>query len=446
MLLITRWDWFLINFFFRAGRDLSHVQTVGGSARRSRDSNGIPAFLRKAMTAPSQRAIWNALDLLVDLGAMHPETNELTPLGDCLSVLSVEPRVGKMVIWSYILGCARVASNMACGMSSKSPFVMPHPEEKFAAQNAMVELSQNSESDPITIHHVLEEQERWGKSGFNDFCRSNYLSIPSMKTIADSRRGLKRELRSLGFPSPSIPNMYQNRHDEDNGLWTAAIAAGLYPNVAFRTQAENKFSTISRQKGKAQNKSVNSAMGPLSMTHAENNFSTMSRQKVKAHSNSVNSAKGQPLSTTCMVPDDELELMCYGEMVKGDWTFTVSQTTLLASPLPLLLLCGKSLTVRPQAGNESMSILNLDDIIAYKCDAETAGHVAILRKRLESAFWHAISNRSHGLSTLTAEERGAVDIVGTVLQSAHQIAPIRNRDVTSAQFEWEHNNSSGGRS
>ena len=166
MLLITRWDWFLINFFFRAGRDLSHVQTVGGSARRSRDSNGIPAFLRKAMTAPSQRAIRNALDLLVDLGAMHPETNELTPLGDCLSVLSVEPRVGKMVIWSYILGCARVASNMACGMSSKSPFVMPHPEEKFAAQNAMVELSQNSESDPITIHHILEEKEgkRWRKS------------------------------------------------------------------------------------------------------------------------------------------------------------------------------------------------------------------------------------------------------------------------------------------
>ena len=34
----------------------------------------------------------------MDLGAMDEETNELTDLGWCLSALSLEPRVGKMVI------------------------------------------------------------------------------------------------------------------------------------------------------------------------------------------------------------------------------------------------------------------------------------------------------------------------------------------------------------
>ncbi len=34
----------------------------------------------------------NALELLVGLGAMDEETNELTDLGICLSGLSLEPR------------------------------------------------------------------------------------------------------------------------------------------------------------------------------------------------------------------------------------------------------------------------------------------------------------------------------------------------------------------
>ena len=63
------------------------------------DSDGIPAFLSKALTPPHQKSITNALELLVELGAMDEETNELTDLGKCLSVLSLEPRVGKMVIF-----------------------------------------------------------------------------------------------------------------------------------------------------------------------------------------------------------------------------------------------------------------------------------------------------------------------------------------------------------
>ena len=39
------------------------------------------------------------------------------------------------------------------------------------------------------------------------------------------------------------------------------------------------------------------------------------------------------------VPEGEVEFVCFGEMVKGTHFFTMSQTTHLASPLPLLLLC-----------------------------------------------------------------------------------------------------------
>jgi HrpA-like RNA helicase len=65
----------------------------------SEDPDGIPAFLSKAISPPHEKSVTNALELLIDLGAVYPETNDLTDLGKCLSILSLEPRVGKMVSW-----------------------------------------------------------------------------------------------------------------------------------------------------------------------------------------------------------------------------------------------------------------------------------------------------------------------------------------------------------
>ena len=76
---------------------------------RENDADGIPAFLGEAMKPPHPKSVANALDSLVNLGAMDAEASKLTDLGYCLSMLSCEPRVGKMVIWSYIIGCAKVS-------------------------------------------------------------------------------------------------------------------------------------------------------------------------------------------------------------------------------------------------------------------------------------------------------------------------------------------------
>lgn len=83
------------------------------------DDDGVPAFLSAALTPPHPKSVTNALELLVDMGAIDSETNDLTQLGNCLSMLSLEPRVGKMLIWSYIIGCVKDASGMAVAMSYK---------------------------------------------------------------------------------------------------------------------------------------------------------------------------------------------------------------------------------------------------------------------------------------------------------------------------------------
>ena len=363
------------------------------------DPDGVPAFLSKAMSPPHTKSVSNALDLLVDLGAMEPVSNNLTNLGQCLSTISLEPRVGKMVIWSYLLGCARVASIMGVAMSYKSPFVLPPPSMQRAADSAKVQLSQNSESDQVTVLYALRKRDQLSKnnratSAYNAFCRQHFLGTSTMQMISDLRGNLTRELTSLGFPNPTDFNQYHNRHDDDRALWQAAIGAGLYPNIASRKRDEV-------------------------------NFSTMTNRKAKIHVSSVNAIRGQPLNGKSQIPTGEVEFVSFGEMVKGKTSFTMNQTTHLASPLPLFLLCGTSLRVRPLPDDPKTAILDVDDWILFKCNSETASHIVILRKRLDAAFWNYIAGPASGLGALTNAERDAVEVVGTVLQSAHRSASSR---------------------
>jgi ATP-dependent RNA helicase DHX36 len=165
------------------------TKKIGLAPGGPEDSDGIPAFLGKAITAPHEKSIANAIELLVDLGAMVPETNDLTDLGQCLSVLSLEPRVGKMVIWSYLLGCARVSAHMAVAMSYKSPFVLPPQNMRREAEKSQVELSRNSESDQVTVLNAMfkhDELKKKSQGLYRDFCRRNFLSTSTLQMVRSS--------------------------------------------------------------------------------------------------------------------------------------------------------------------------------------------------------------------------------------------------------------------
>jgi hypothetical protein len=408
------------------------------------DHDGVRSFLGKAMSPPHPKAISNALELLVELGAMFPETNDLTVLGECLSVLSLEPRVGKMVIFSYLLGCASVATQMAVAMSYKSPFVLPPPKQRGEAEQSHVALSAGSESDQITVYNLMKKrdellgtkkrQKNMGYSdmaAFQDYCRRNFLSPNTLNMIGDLRKNLSRELSQCGFPDPHEVGAYHNRHVLDKPLWQATIAAGLYPNLATRTRGDV-------------------------------NFSCQQKRKSKVHVSSVNSLKGQRLNSKCVVGEGEVEIVVYGEMVRGKSFFTLDNTTHLHSPLPLLLLCGTKLSIHtPRLETTTMttvssrSILTLDDWLKFVCPTDVARRLVVLRERLDSAFWNALSmTRSSSSkrmtmksinsdsitannvvlrnvqSVLTEVEQDALETLGVVLQeeearlSSRKISPV----------------------
>jgi hypothetical protein len=136
----------------------------------------------------------------------------------------------------------------------------------------------------------------------------------------------------------------------------------------------------------------------------------------------------------------------------------MNQTSHLSSPLPLILLCG-DLRVRPAvtaAAEEDINteitemddknkhknnhtsantsgavsavsastsaVLSVDDWIVFRCDAQVASELVILRRRLDSAFLKLVAQPANGLSSLNASETDAVETLSAVLKSAFQHA------------------------
>lgn len=162
------------------------------------------------------------------------------------------------------------------------------------------------------------------------------------------------------------------------------------------------------------------------------NFSTMTNKKAKMHMSSVNAVKSQPMSRKCEVAENAVEFAVFGELVKGKAMYTMQNTTHLASSVPLLLLCGV-LHVRPlqfaplaaPTGNGSATLhkalLSLDGWLVFLCERETAAALVILRRRLDAAFARITADPAN-FADLPAAEKDAVETLGSVLNSSHQIA------------------------
>jgi ATP-dependent RNA helicase DHX36 len=355
------------------------------------DDDGIPSFLSRALTPPHPKAVLNAITDLVRLGAMEVDTNELTTLGHCLASLSVEPKVGKMVIWSYILGCSKDAASIAVAMGYKTPFVIPPPSMRKYADEAKIKLSEASESDQVLILNVLNKldqvNKRGNKNSFRQDCRRSFINVGTLEMISSIRKNISTELESIGYPPPNIMNTWYNRNGNGNSLFSlqASVVAGLYPNVAVREEGEV-------------------------------NFRTMANQKAKMHISSVNSCKGMPLSRK----STELEFVAFGELVKGISTYTINQTTHLPSVLPILLLCGdfRIRTLVSKEDDTRYSVITIDEWISFRCEYKIGSALAVLRSRLNTIFFHFVSSSKHSWEDFNDDEKNTLAVFDTVSRSS----------------------------
>lgn len=343
------------------------------------------AFLRQAPQPPSEESVQSALNVLLEVGAISLEdtVERLTPLGQHLSKLPVNVRLGKMLIFGALFRCIDKVLTVAAGLSSQSPFATFVTDAKIA--QAKQKAFADPQSDFMTLCNVWEAySDIDSPSAGRKFCSSNYLNQNALREIRDARLQFLDLLCNIGFLDRSALSERGNRKHWDeaalrsslfneNGdkpeVVHAVICAGLFPNVAH-------------------------VIVPLGATNGEH-ILWHRQERLHFHSSSVNSKKKRFLSSERWI--------AFHEKFGTPHRVSVS-TTCFVHPLALLLF-GGSVAVK----HLDRKVI-VDDWIEIGMAASTGVMMRELRRQVNGLLLEMIQD----VESYEKKQRGATMVNGIV--------------------------------
>ncbi|KAL0463523.1 UNVERIFIED_CONTAM: DExH-box ATP-dependent RNA helicase DExH5, mitochondrial [Sesamum latifolium] len=206
---------------------------------------GISEFLSRALQSPEYLAVQNAIEYLKIIGALD-ENENLTVLGRYLTMLPMEPKLGKMLILGVIFNCLDPILSVVAGLSVRDPFLAPM-DKKDLAEAAKAQFSHDY-SDHLAL---VRAYEGWkvadrDNAGY-EYCWKNFLSAQSMKAIDSLRKEFYSLLKDTGLVD-SNPTIY-NVWSYDEHLLRAIICYGLYPGICSVVHNERSFSLKTMEDG-----------------------------------------------------------------------------------------------------------------------------------------------------------------------------------------------------
>mmetsp|Transcript_33946 Transcript_33946/g.82305 ORF Transcript_33946/g.82305 Transcript_33946/m.82305 type:complete len:401 (+) Transcript_33946:77-1279(+) len=251
--------------------------------------------LSLAIQPPSTEAIRASTEFLRKLGTIEPgEEERLTPLGRHLATLPVgNVQVGKMVLFGAILGCVTPIVTVAAMLGAKSPFVSP--QEKREEANAARDRFKTGVSDHLTLYNVYRafEEVAAGRNGEREarkWCTRNFLSYSTLRVVGPTVRQYLQALGEAGFLEGVSPRELRSkgaravparfdRNAGDHRVLSAALCAGLYPNI-LQVRAPKQM--------------IKTAFGAVQAANEarELKYFTRARERVFIHPRSVNFDRG----------------------------------------------------------------------------------------------------------------------------------------------------------
>eukprot|EP00116_Pleurobrachia_bachei_P015146 sb/3475408/ len=82
----------------------------------------VEDFLGKALEAPPKTYVANALTVLHEMGALD-RNGAITPMGHCLAMLPLEPRLSQTVLLSLMFRCGDPMITMAAATCFREPWI-----------------------------------------------------------------------------------------------------------------------------------------------------------------------------------------------------------------------------------------------------------------------------------------------------------------------------------
>jgi ATP-dependent helicase HrpA len=180
---------------------------------------------------PPPAAIDDGYRLLQELGALD-ESRQLTPMGENLSRLPIDPTLGRMLLQSQLEHAPRELLIIAAGLSIQDP--RERPLENRDAANAAHQRFADRQSDFLTLLKIWDGvHEQWetlrSQNQRRKFCKANFLSYQRMREWQDLHAQLHDALEELG-------RFKLNESSADYAAIHRSILTGLLAHIATRKE------------------------------------------------------------------------------------------------------------------------------------------------------------------------------------------------------------------
>ena len=176
---------------------------------------------------PDQRRIAEAYETLRELGATTPDES-LTPLGEQLARLPVDPRIGRILLSGHEHRVLADALIIAASIETQDP--RERPADSRASADAKHERFSDPTSDYLSLlklwDYYHEQKDRLSRSQLRKTMKQEYLSFVRMNEWTDTHRQLRDICRELG--------LHPGKRTGDAAKLHASILAGFVTSVGKR--------------------------------------------------------------------------------------------------------------------------------------------------------------------------------------------------------------------
>ena len=235
------------------------TKQLGLAPGRSMEHDSVQGFLGKALNPPHHLSITNAVELLTAINCLD-DNESLTIIGEAISKLPCDPRVGRMMILGCIFGVSRAVVFLSSAMNYRDPFIMPtNDQQRVEVSKIKQMLSKNLSSDQFALLKAIEgfdqQMKRNNSSNAYRFCEQHHISKSTMNYIYNLISQLSDTMKESGI----FVNSQHNQRNNNNGALIASIIAmNLYPDYGLREMDKKLFATEKGRKAKVHPSSVNS--------------------------------------------------------------------------------------------------------------------------------------------------------------------------------------------
>lgn len=184
--------------------------------------------------SPDHRLISDGFKLLEELQAVDSR-NQLTPIGQQLTQLPVDPRFGRMLIAAQAFGCVREVLIIISALSVQDPRERPVEKQQAADQSHRRFWAENSDFLAyVNLWDYFENlRQTLSQNQLRKQLKKEFLSYLRMREWRDIHHQLRLMLKPLNLKENTDPANFEAVH--------RALLTGLLSNLGFNSE-EREYS------------------------------------------------------------------------------------------------------------------------------------------------------------------------------------------------------------